>query len=425
MLGSRSLTAENGVLGSVLIDSKRLPELRSIITLNDFMTDRGRDIFGVMCRLADKGKPVDAVLVLEELGKNIEIEEYLIGLMDTTPTAANAKEYAELLARSATGRRLRESLLDGIDKLDIGEDPRVVCGDVQGQVEAIASQESSTGIISSLDAMLEFSDYRNALDQGKTRSAVKTGYAALDKLLGGGMVSEGLYILAARPSVGKTTTALNICESVAGTGKAVLFVSLEMSIRQLSAKRLAMSSGISSQRILNAKDLTGEEYQKISRESASISEKPIYFNRWPSATVDDIGFLARQVKGLELIVIDYLGLISTREGRSLYEKITYISGALKRLARSLGVPILSLAQLNRETTGRKDNEPKLSDLRDSGAIEQDADGVMLLHCPTGVPKSENGITPAELRLILAKNRHGSTGDMGLSFYLTPGRVRAR
>ena len=417
------LNAENAVLGSVLIDGKCLEDLRSIVIPDDFPTERGRNIFKAMCHLADRDKPVDPVVILEAIGGGRESELYLLDLMQITPTAANAKEYAELLAQKAMSRNLHNALSDGIDELASGGKPRVVCGNLQGQLESIASRESGKGLISSLDAMVEFANYRDALSEGKTRAAVKTGYTALDNMLGGGLVREGLYILAARPSVGKTTTALNICESIAEAGKAVLFVSLEMSTRQLSAKRIAMESGLSSQYILNKKALGDEEQKKMFRAISAIGDRPLSFNRWPGATVEDIGFLARQIRGLELVVVDYLGLISTREGRSLYEKITYISGALKRLARSLGVPILSLAQLNRETTGRKDNEPKLSDLRDSGAIEQDADGVMLLHCPTGVPKSENGITPAELRLILAKNRHGATGDIGLSFYLASGRIK--
>ncbi|MDD4510459.1 MAG: DnaB-like helicase C-terminal domain-containing protein, partial [Oscillospiraceae bacterium] len=154
---------------------------------------------------------------------------------------------------------------------------------------------------------------------------------------------------------------------------------------------------------------------------AEIQNRPILFNRKPTASVSDVLFLARQAKGLGLIVIDYLGILRHEAGRSLYERVTATSGALKRMARAVHVPVLCLAQLNRETEGRTGGKPRLSDLRDSGAIEQDADGVLLLHSPVERDKLAHG-EPLPLFLTAAKNRHGGTGEIGFDFHLQNSRI---
>lgn len=417
-----ALTSERAVIGAMLLDERCVDNVMAIASADDLVSERNRAIFKSISYLRDVGSPVDAVTVLSEARKHTgeDLSDYVLEIMRFTPTAANAEEYAEIVAKEAMARRLEQMLTDCRSDLYGGADARAVCAELQGKIGDIAKKQSMTGAISSCDAMVGFMEYRESLKNGAVQPAVKTGYSRVDELLGGGMVAEGLYILAARPGIGKTTLALNIAKQ---TSRRVptLFVSLEMSDRQISAKRLALETSIPAWRLMNDAALSQAEEASIYKHASALSEQKITFNRWSGATVSDIGFLARQVEDLGLVIIDYLGLIQTKEGRSLYEKTTYISGALKRLARSLGVPILALAQLNREVEsgGRK---PRLSDLRDSGAIEQDADGVMFLHCPSGRPKSEDGSTPVLMELLLEKNRHASIGEVDMSFYLSSGRI---
>lgn len=419
-----TLDAERAVVGSILIDSACLPELRKRLSERDFASDLNATIFRAACALADEGKPPDPMLIQAALkadGKG-DTGEYLVSLMCKTPTARNAILYADLLRTASMGREIKNIAADAIERIEQGEDARTICTELHTATTEISDRVVSSGTISITDTLKDFYQYRMNLDKGMYSAAVKTRYEGLDRLLGGGMLAEGLYILAARPSVGKTTLAINFVDSICEKKEAALFVSLEMSRRQLITKHLALKCGIQANRLMTDR-LTTDEYKKVAEASAALSLLPITYNRAAGASLPDIEFLARATPDLRLLVIDYLGLIKQAEGRSLYDKVTLTSQNLKRLARTLEIPILCLAQLNRGVEGQN-RMPRLSDLRDSGAIEQDADGVMLLHCPgeTGRPTSPDGVAPAELKLILAKNRHGETGTVNLNFYLRNGRI---
>ena len=234
------------------------------------------------------------------------------------------------------------------------------------------------------------------------------------------MLPGGFYILAARPGCGKTALALQIADNVAKSG-AVLFVTLEMDVSQLQARRLSRRTGISSTRLLLDENLSTEEWRQVQAANVELSHLPLYANGKAGCTVPDMRSMARKVKGLSLIVVDYLGLLQPERSRSSrYEEITAISNSLKTLARSLKVPVLCLAQLNRASEQRADKKPGLADLRDSGAIEQDADAVMLMHRPDMYDESEHG----ELVFVstqVAKNRHAGTASFQLGFNLQTGR----
>ena len=210
---------------------------------------------------------------------------------------------------------------------------------------------------------------------------VATGITALDNLLGGGMINGGLYILAANTGCGKTALALQIADAVANEDRSVLFISLEMDEYQLTARRLARAAKLSANHLI-MHDLSEMEYVHIKQQLPMLKQKRLVFNRPGAFTVSDIQALAGQVQNLRLVIIDYLGLLRSEPYcGSRYEATTAISNALKALARLLGVPILCLAQLNRANAQRLDKHPILADLRDSGSIEQDADGVLLLYRP--------------------------------------------
>ena len=258
------------------------------------------------------------------------------------------------------------------------------------------------------------------------KGAVPTGFAPLDAILGGGMLRSGLYVLAARPGMGKTTVALQIADSVAANVGPVLFVSLEMSLEQIEGKRIARVSGIPSNEILlgDGKNL---DYGKIRSAAEKLKKIPLYISRRPAATVAQIRRMAKQIDGVQCVVVDYLGKIdpgNSRTGR--YETVTAISKDLKTLAVELDIPVLALCQLNREDTGRNDKRPQLSDLRDSGAIEQDADGVLMLHRTDYYEVSETPLKPwesVELEILLRKHRHGASfGKCVAGFSQLPGKL---
>lgn len=253
---------------------------------------------------------------------------------------------------------------------------------------------------------------------------VATGITALDNLLGGGMINGGLYILAANTGCGKTALALQIADAVANEDRSVLFISLEMDEYQLTARRLARAAKVSANHLI-MHDLSEMEYVHIKQQLPMLKQKRLVFNRPGAFTVSDIQALAGQVQNLRLVIIDYLGLLrSDQYCASRYEATTAISNELKVLARLLGVPVLCLAQLNRANAQRPDKHPILADLRDSGSIEQDADGVLLLYRPDMYSSSttvlDNKAVAAKVECNLAKHRHGPTGKTTLAFKLPTG-----
>jgi len=416
------MLAEQSLIGALLIKADDvLPVVRGKVSASDFCLDDDKAIYTAACELADNGEVVDPVTVLRRTAENGAkiTTEYMRDLMLLTPAWQNAGVYADELIKDSSRLRLKGVVTEALTRLDVGYSVHEASTWLRSEAADVAERTSSGGIISGTETLIDFYKYRKDLEDGKTPAVVRTGYPKLDELLGGGMVVQGLYILAARPSVGKTTFGLNIAEKVAAGDMPVLFVSLEMDLRQITAKRLAIKSGLSSTMLLNSPDSAIDQWKKIADASTELSKHPLMFNLIKSAGVDDVEKMASQIKSLRLVVIDYLGLLRHSEGKSLYEKVTFTSGALKRLARDLGVPVLCLAQLNRESEGRVNREPRISDLRDSGAIEQDADGIILLH---EYDTDRDGSAPALLKLILAKNRHGGKGCLDLNFYHMNSRI---
>ena len=417
--------AEQAVAGAVLIDARCLPAVRPIVKASDFASFPCAAIFRAACRLADAGKVVDPVTIQASAaahGDNLPAD-FLIQLAEITPTAANAEQYAQLVHDNSI-RRAVAAL--GAHISDAAQDKARPIPDLLGEITA-EMQRIETGatqsVVNSETAACEFLDYRDRLVE-TGGAAVSTGFRKLDMLLGGGMVKEGLYILAARPGVGKTTLGLKIADRVAAE-RPVLFVSLEMSREQLTARRVADRTGLPIGKVLLG-HLSDDEETRICTALSQIAQTRLALNAAAGATVADIAAMARAVPDLGLVVIDYLGLIETADRRQgIYERITANSNALKRLARSLGVPILCLSQLNRASEQRQDKRPTMADLRDSGAIEQDADGVLLLHRPSVYFPASQRPSAAETELLeldVVKNRHGRTGNVNLDFYGINGRI---
>jgi replicative DNA helicase len=244
-----------------------------------------------------------------------------------------------------------------------------------------------------------------------TANFVPSGFAVLDEILGGGFIKGGLYIIGARPAVGKSSFAVNLADTIKGS---VLFVSLEMGDELITAKRCARITGIPSGYILNGK-LSEAQWEKIGIATSYLHRSAVYINSRFDLTVDQIQGLAQSIPDIQAIIIDYLGLIRpATQGGSTYENVSQISRDLKRLALSLNVPVVCLSQLSRTVEGREDKRPRLSDLRDSGAIEQDADAVMFLY-REDYYRGAGGASSA-VQLNVAKNRHGSCGTSEFTFY---------
>lgn len=418
----RAIKAESAVAGSILLDHACLPAVMEILTSDDFYVSANKSIFESAVALHRRGDAVDPVTIKAESAGAVS-DEYMLQLMDVTSTAANADVYAIETRRESMRRALQNLALDIDDRARL-DDPREIIGDAMRELERIESQDTSKELASTSDALMGFFEYRSGIECNEVGFA-PTGFKRLDKLLGGGLLNGGLYVMAARPGMGKTAFALTVADGIARRGP-VLFVSLEMDKEQITARRLGRMSGISATKLLMGK-LDDAERSKLVDASELLSLLPMEINRKPRATVDDIGNMARKVNGLRCIVVDYFGLIKPTGNRgSRYEDMTEISAALKAMARTMKVPVICLAQLNRENMGRTGKRPQLSDLRDTGALEQDADGVIFLHRPDYYEEKtddeQSDWAPVELQIILEKNRHGGTGMCRAIFEMQEGRI---
>ena len=414
--------AEQAVLGSILIDHRCLAEVAGQLQAEEFGMEINRTIYRAALTLNAARKALDPVTILEEAlktGQDIP-RSYILELMDTTPTAANVGAYIPIVKTYALRRSVAELVTRIQGEANDGGDPQELLAELAAGVTQLEQAGTDKHLLTPIDLAMRWMDHRLKVESGTSAAFVPTGYRDLDTILGGGLIASGMHVLAARPGMGKTTFALNIADRVAKSVGPVLFVSLEMDDEQITAKRIARESGIPGNRLL-MKILTDEENNKQAAACDALLMRPMYVNAKPSATVGEIAALARRVQDCKLVVIDYLGKISPDKSNSRasrYEYTTEISGAIKTLARALKRPMLVLAQINRESEQRKDKRPSLSDLRDTGAIEQDADTVTFLYRPDyyGNPVDRDPYMPEETECIVAKNRHGGTGTCKLDFY---------
>lgn len=415
------LNAETAVAGSILIDSRAFDAVADMLTPDAFQSELCRIIFQAAKDLAADGTPVDPVAIGKRIRENgVQISnQTLMELMEVTPSAARVEYYAGLVLDGAKRRKLREVaekiLEDGTTPTD------ELLSQTAGEISSLVEAAVGSRCITSCDMLHRFYDDLASREAGK-KNVLPSGFPNLDRVLGGGFLRGGLYIIAARPGMGKTTVALNLADNFTG---GVLFVSLEMSPEQITAKRLARETGIPSNRLLMGQNLNDSEYEKICAASSRLSGSGLTVNRRMGATVAEIAVMARTVQNLSAVVVDYIGLIQQKGAGGRYEAMTEISGALKRLAISLNVPIIALAQLNRAAETRTDKRPSLADLRDSGAIEQDADGVLLLYRADYYQKekpAQTVWTPSLIECEVAKNRHAATGKTYFDGYLAVSRI---
>lgn len=410
--------SEKTIIGTILVDARALAVVRPLLSPADFQTAVGQAVFRAACSLEDEGLTPDPALIRDRAAEQGEqlTNDVLADTMSCVTASSNLPAHAQVMKNFLFRSRLLDAISAAQGELLLERDPEAVCAVLQANVEKAVEQTGGNTLVNGDAAILEYMDHRIAMEEGEKRSYIPTGFTALDNALGGGMVQSGLYVLAARPGCGKTTMGLQIAEKVAASGVPVLFISLEMPTLQLTGRRLAVATGIPSFKIL-MHSMADEEHAAVAEAADKLRSHPLVFNSVGNASVGSVGVLARQVKNCGLVVLDYLGLLQYEQGKSLYEQVTKTSNALKRLALSLGISLLCLAQLNRELEGRK-GPPRLSDLRDSGAIEQDADAVLLLH---QLQADDGELTP--LVCSIAKNRHGRAGiDVEFAWSKSNGRI---
>ncbi len=427
----QSLDAEMSLLGAVLIDEEVLADATEITRADDFYDKRHQMIFAAMLRLYERHKPVDLLTLTEELKKKSELETiggsaYLTELTNYVPTAAHAEAYAELVAQKAVRRRLIKA---SADISELGYDEETTTQELLEKAEAelfsVSDQSLKQDLVSIESILTESFDRIEELHRNKGQlRGIRTGYRDLDNMTAGLQRSD-LIILAARPSMGKTTLVTNLAYNVATIAKLpVLFFSLEMSKEQLIDRMLADASGVDSWNIRTG-NLSDEDFSKISEAMGEMAEAPIFIDDTPGLSVLEMRTKARRAahdQPLGLIIVDYLQLMqaSGRSDGNRVQEVSEISRGLKLIARELNVPLIALSQLSRAVESRTPPIPQLADLRESGSIEQDADIVSFIYRP-GYYEPDNPDVQNITDLIIAKHRNGPVGKVQLYFH--PERLR--
>lgn len=411
---------EYGVIGSLLVDPTLFPEA-SGLSEDDFTLVPLCEVFRAMRRQFSENGGFDALTVRAEAGQHCPevTDKLLLESMEITPTAANLPAYTAAVKEASLGRKLAAlgSELTSSDRTP-AEALSHAQTVIQGLAESGGAGEAAT-VADALNALCDRVEWQS--EDGKA-PCVPTGLAGLDRLLGGGYINGGLHVIGARPAVGKSALALQIALNAAKAGTRVLYVSLEMNPEDCSARLVGNLGGGSAARFMFGGTLEEEEYKRFASGMSQLSKLPIVFNRRSGINIRQIEALCfREKPGL--LVIDHLGLLEPPEKRlSLYESTTRNSRALKLLAMRLNIPVLCLCQLNRAAASDRSGEFRatMANLRESGAIEQDADTVCLLHNP---PCESSGVgTPSLLELWLDKNRRGPCGHVDATFYKATGRI---
>jgi len=415
MTTPHSIEAEKVALGAVLVQPSKWHDLAAVVTGGDFFRAAHREIFGAMNRLVAAGRAVDALTVKQELSKAGVLDEcggpaYLIGLTDGVPSGSNVTSYAETIRELATRRNVIKYCGELIAEAHEQDEP--IDKAIGRGVRALADMSRShEGLVTDAQAS---SAYIEALSSGVEMVQVQTGYADFDHLTGGLRPGE-LVIVAARPSVGKSSWALGVCEDMARRGDDSFFGSLEMTSRSLAERLVCWRSGVEAS-VLQSGDATPGDYEKVMNAVSAERSASIWIHE-KARTLTEISAWAQQVKGrrgIKVVVVDYLQLIvSERRFDSRQTEVSAISRGLKMLAQDLKVPVVALSQLSRAPEDRRDKRPQIFDLRESGALEQDADLVVLLFREEMHKATDENRGVAEV--IVAKNRRGKTGTVKMQF----------
>ncbi|MEE8457414.1 MAG: replicative DNA helicase [Acidimicrobiia bacterium] len=417
-----SIDAEESVLGAVLLSSDAANVALEKLHVEDFYKPAHQQIFEVIRQLFDSNEPIDAVTVSEGLRRDGSLDrmggiEALTRLIDSVPSTSNAEYYAGIVEEHSLRRRLMKVGGDiGIIALNTQDPITDVVDRAEQAVFAVAERHVGDGlqnIDNLLGPAIEKAEelHRNGADV----TGISTGYRDLDRKLAG-LHPTNLLILAARPGMGKTSLMLNIAQNVALAGNTVAIFSLEMSREEIVTRMLCATGRIDSQKLRTGR-LTEADFTKLSNAAGALYKQNIFVDDSPGLTVTEIRAKSRRLRrrpGLDLIVVDYLQLMNGSGQENRQQEIATISRSLKSLARELNVPIMALSQLNRAVESREDKRPRLGDLRESGAVEQDADVVMFIYRDEYYfPEKVESKGIAEV--VIAKHRQGSVGKVEMTF----------
>ena len=420
-----STEAEQAVLGSMLIDARCIPAVIEKLRPDDFYLKQDRDIYETIYSMFSLSETIDPVTVLDKMRLNGVFDEntsrsYILQLMEITPTAANVEEYVEILRDKALLRRIAETAGDlsslAQDSAAVGQE---VLDAAEQRIYALRQGRASQGLIPLSSVVLDVLDRLEELSRsGSDIPGLSTGLPDVDSAISG-LNNSDLILLAARPGMGKTSFALNVLLQVGKfSGKTAVFFSLEMSREQLAMRLISNEAFVDNKKLVTGR-LNDEDWDKVAMAAAALGRAKILIDDNPSLSVADMNAKCRRVDNLGLVVIDYLQLMQSAGGKQRYsgenrqQVVSDISRALKIMAKELNVPVVCLSQLSRGPESRSDKRPMLSDLRESGAIEQDADIVMFLYRDDYYNEDSENHNLAEC--IIAKNRHGETRKVELQW----------
>ncbi|CDN41506.1 replicative DNA helicase [Paenibacillus sp. P22] len=416
--------AEQAVLGAVLLQAEALITAMEKIRPEDFYLNQHQIVFEAMIELGENNQPIDLVTLTAYLSDRQQLDEvggvsYLAKLATVVPTAANVEYYAQIVEEKSMLRRLiRTATTIVSDGYGASDDIGLMLSEAESRIMEIANRRSSSGFVSIRDVLMEVFERVEFLYTNKGGSTgIPSGFVDLDKMTSGFQRND-LIIVAARPSVGKTAFALNIAQNVGVRSReTVAIFSLEMSAAQLVQRMVCAESNVDAGRMRTG-FLEGDDWEKLTMAIGALSEAEIYIDDTPGITVSDIRAKCRRLKkerNLGMILIDYLQLIQGRgkSGENRQQEVSEISRTLKQIARELEVPVIALSQLSRGVEQRQDKRPMMSDLRESGSIEQDADIVAFLYRDDYYDKETEKKNIIEI--IIAKQRNGPVGTVELAF----------
>jgi replicative DNA helicase len=420
-----NLEAERSVLGAILVHNDAFNLAAQVIDSTDFYRDAHRRIFDKMVALNERHDAIDFVTLKEELARSGQLDEvggpaYIASLADGVPRATNVEYYAKIVKEKSTLRNLiyaANKILSNAYEADQESD--IVLDEAESAIFAVADDRLKAGFVPMRDLVKEsFPKIEQLFEQKRLITGVPTGFVDLDEMTRG-LQGGDLVIVAARPSMGKTSLVLNIAQYVATQPELTVgFFSLEMSKESLFLRLLTAQAQVDGHRLLSGA-IGGKDYGRISHALETLSSMKLYIDDTANIGVLEMRAKARRLQaehGLSLLIVDYIQLMSGRgrfENRTL--ELASISRSLKGLAKELSVPIVVLSQLSRAPESRSDHRPQLSDLRESGALEQDADVVVLIYRDDVYNRDPNSPDAGTAELILAKQRNGPTGTVRLAF----------
>ena len=416
--------AEQALLGAILLEPKSFLTIASFLTGEDFFIKRHEQIWNALSRLQERGDAIDYVTLsreLQDLGflDDIGGPAYLTSLVNSTPTAVHAEVYGEMVARTSTRRKMLQAA-DNIRQTALDEELPIdkVISEAEQALFAVSNGQIQREFVPIWDAVSEYYDeIEKLLEKGAGAVGMPTGFKMLDDLLGGLQKSD-LVVFAGRPGMGKTSWILTVALHLARRDQRVAIFTMEMGVEQMVQRLISMETGIRIQQLRTA-NISSREQTRLTEAIGRISNLPLFIDDTPSITPIEMRTKCRRLQheyGLDVVMVDYMQLMSAGKAyeNNRVQEISFISRSLKELARELNVCLLSTAQLSRAVEQRQDKRPQLSDLRESGSIEQDADAVMFLYRDE-LYNPDTTEFPNQADVLLSKHRHGPTGTVQLYF----------